>query len=69
MRITNKRIYSGDQEKLKALQEEYEQYCGFLTELEPGVLTVLCSRKRPKPKAPKEKSERNKRSEKFERRS
>lgn len=65
----NQKIYSTDTEWLKMLAEENEQYIGreFKLDLKNGILTIFALPKRHK-KSPKEKKTRDKRSEKFERR-
>lgn len=72
-KIRNKRIRSLDQEYLKRLQEEYEEYGAWDTSLEPGVLTIYAlHRKYQNRKSRKQRKKdhaRNKRNEKFERRS
>lgn len=52
MKISNKHIYSIDQEYLKTLKEEYFQL-GFDTDLSTGHLTVFTIRRK-KPKVEKE---------------
>lgn len=50
MKVTNKHVYSDDQEWLKTLKEEYFQL-GFDTDLAAGHLTVYTiKRKKPKDK-------------------
>lgn len=70
-RHKNKRITRDDLDYLRTLQEEYENYGGWDTELNGNVLTIFALHRkfqRRKDNAHKDKKERNKRSEKFERR-
>lgn len=41
MRIRNLVIYSDDQKDLERLRREYRHYCGYLTQLDKGRLTVF----------------------------
>jgi len=70
MRPKNKRITSSDTEWLKMLQEEYQNYGGWDTDLTGDTLTVFAlHRKYQRRKdGAKQKKVRDKRSEKFERR-
>lgn len=70
MKARNKRITSSDSEYLKMLQEEYQTYGGWDTDLTGDTLTIFALHRkyqRRKDNA-KQKPERDKRSEKFERR-
>lgn len=66
MGIRNKYIYSLDSEYLATLREEYEMLGFHTSRPEAGVLVIHT--RRPKKKREKEKHQRDKRSEKFERR-
>lgn len=67
-KVRNQRIWSDDQEFLKNIADEQENYIGrpFHLDLKNGVITIFAlPQKRHKKK--KESSERDKRKEKFER--
>lgn len=51
MKITNKHVYSADQEWLKTLKEEYTQL-GFDTDLDAGHLVVYTIRRKKEKKDP-----------------
>lgn len=65
----NQRIYSKDHEWLKMLADEQENYIGrpYKLDLKNDLLIIYCLPLRHK-KSPKEKQDRDKRREKFERR-
>jgi hypothetical protein len=65
----NHRIWSADKELLQRLADEQENYIGrpYKLDLTNGLLIIYALPRRHK-KSPKEKKERNKRQEKFERR-
>lgn len=69
MKAKNQRIWSNDPELLKNIADEQENYIGrpFKLELSKGLITIYALPPKHK-KAEKKGSERNKRSEKFERR-
>lgn len=69
-RVKNQRIFSLDHEYLKNLKEEYTDYVGRYCELDlkNNVLTIFARRPTKPKKKEKEHIERDKRKEKFERR-
>lgn len=66
----NQRIWSNDHEFLKRIADEQENYIGrkYKLELDKGLITIYALPPRKPSKKEKAKKERDKRSEKFERR-
>jgi len=71
VKIRNQRIYSQDRELLQRLADEQRDYIGrdFKLDLKQGLLIIFALPARYKKKQDKQRPVRDKRSEKFERRS
>lgn len=70
LKLKNQRIWSSDPDLLKRIADEQENYIGrpFKLELDKGLITIFALPPRRPSKKAKAKQERDKRSEKFEKR-